>query len=122
MLIGLFGGSAAVAAGGLALGGVPLPASATVLTTLIGFYLLILTVIYIARKPSPADSVERVLYRHSLQWQGRFLILEDFDHDARNLLGRVQRAIDFIESWRRARSANQTPSLNWLRIRCAIRS
>ncbi|MFC4893529.1 hypothetical protein ACFQVD_04045 [Streptosporangium amethystogenes subsp. fukuiense] len=96
MLIGLFGGSAAVAAAGLALGGVPLPASAAVLTTLIGFYLLILTVIYIARKPSPADSVERVLYRHSLQWQGRFLILEDFDHDARNLLGRVQRAIDFI--------------------------
>ncbi|MFI6453304.1 hypothetical protein ACIBF6_17270 [Streptosporangium amethystogenes] len=96
VLIGLFGGSAAVAAAGLALGGIPLPVSVAALTTLVGFYLLILTVIYLARKPSPADSIERVLYRHSLQWRGRFLILEDFDHDARNLLGRVQRAIDFI--------------------------
>ncbi|WP_326641385.1 hypothetical protein OG884_01645 [Streptosporangium sp. NBC_01755] len=96
VLIGLFGGSTVVAAGGLTLTDLPLPAAAVVLTTLVSLYLLILTVIYLARKPSPVDSVERVLYRHSVQWQGRFLLLEDFDHDARSLLGRVQRAIDFI--------------------------
>ncbi len=58
--------------------------------------LIILAFVYFATKPAPADSVERVLYRHAQHHRGRFLILEDFDHDARQLLGRAQRAIDHI--------------------------
>ncbi|GAA4210491.1 hypothetical protein GCM10022252_78390 [Streptosporangium oxazolinicum] len=96
ILMGIFGGTAALAAGGLVVAGAPLPASAALLTLMISMYLFILGVIYLARKPSPADSVERLLYAHSRHWQGRFLILEDFDYDARHLLGRVQRAIDHI--------------------------
>jgi hypothetical protein len=52
------------------------------LAPLICLYLTILTIVYLIRKPSPADSVERALYRHSLQWQGRYLIREDFDYSA----------------------------------------
>jgi len=66
------------------------------LSPLICLYLTILAVVYLARKPSPRDPVERALYAHSLRWQGRYLILEDFDYASRHLLGRVQQAIDFI--------------------------
>ncbi|WP_440082459.1 hypothetical protein [Streptosporangium sp. LJ11] len=96
VLIGVFSGTVALAAGGLFALGAPLSAAVLLLTPLIGLYLFILGVVYLVRKPSPADSVERVLYAHARHWQGRFLILEDFDHNARHLLGRVQRAIDFV--------------------------
>ncbi|WP_329429598.1 hypothetical protein OG339_13920 [Streptosporangium sp. NBC_01495] len=96
MLVGIFGGTVALAASGLFVIGAPPTASVAMLTTLISMYILILGVIYLARKPSPVDSVERLLYAHSRHWQGRFLLLEDFDHDARHLLGRVQRAIDHV--------------------------
>ncbi|MGC5010519.1 hypothetical protein ACLQ2R_07100 [Streptosporangium sp. DT93] len=95
-LAGVLGGFTALAPAGLAVLGAPVMVVLPVLATLIALSLLILAVVYIARKPSPVDSVERVLYRHSREWQGRFLVLEDFDHVARRLLGRVQRAIDFI--------------------------
>ncbi|MEU4537848.1 hypothetical protein AB0G15_23640 [Streptosporangium sp. NPDC023825] len=96
VLIGVFGGTAALAAASLFALGAPLSAAVLLLTPLIGLYLFILGVVYLVRKPSPADSVERILYAHARHWQGRFLILEDFDHNARHLLGRVQRAIDFV--------------------------
>ncbi len=96
VLIGIFSGTVALVAGGLFALGAPLSAAVLLLTPLIGLYLFILGVVYLVRKPSPADSVERVLYAHARHWQGRFLILEDFDHNARHLLGRVQRAIDFV--------------------------
>ncbi|GGS69838.1 hypothetical protein GCM10010156_30770 [Planobispora rosea] len=63
---------------------------------LAGVELFVLFLMYIIRKPPPADSPERVLYRHASQWQGRFLVLEDFDVPSRQLMGRVQRAIDQI--------------------------
>ncbi|MBG0831131.1 hypothetical protein HS041_25555 [Planomonospora sp. ID67723] len=56
----------------------------------------VLLVLYLVRKPSPTGSLERVLYRQANEWQGRFLVLEDFDLPARGLLGRVQQAIDRI--------------------------
>ncbi|GGQ07038.1 hypothetical protein [Streptosporangium pseudovulgare] len=59
-------------------------------------YLMVLACVYLARKPLPVDSVERVLYRHSRLYRGRFLVLEDFDVPSRALLGRVQQAIDRI--------------------------
>ncbi|MEU4406132.1 hypothetical protein AB0F88_16550 [Streptosporangium sp. NPDC023963] len=96
VLIGIFGGTVAFAAASLFALGAPLSAAVLLLTPLIGLYLFILGVVYLVRKPSPADSVERILYAHARHWQGRFLILEDFDHNARHLLGRVQRAIDFV--------------------------
>ncbi|MFF5111050.1 hypothetical protein [Streptosporangium sp. NPDC000509] len=95
-LMGFFGGSVAVVGGGLVFAGAPIPQAVVLLIPLIIFYLFILGVVYLARKPSPVDSVERLLYAHSRQWHGRFLILEDFDYDARHQLGRVQRAIDHI--------------------------
>ncbi|MFI6511858.1 hypothetical protein ACIBCT_30020 [Streptosporangium sp. NPDC050855] len=95
-LVGTLGVSTAALSAALGvLGGSPLLAI-FLMIMLGGLSLVILSVVYIARKPSSVDSVERVLYRHCLDWQGRFLILEDFDHDSRHLLGRVQRAIDFI--------------------------
>ncbi|MFF0312278.1 hypothetical protein ACFYSC_32980 [Streptosporangium sp. NPDC004379] len=66
------------------------------LGTLGTVYLIVLACVYLARKPLPADSTERVLYRHSRFHQGRFLVLEDFDLPSRALLGRVQKAIDRI--------------------------
>ncbi|WP_449062804.1 hypothetical protein [Planomonospora algeriensis] len=63
---------------------------------LAGIELLVMAILYLARKPTPADSLERVLYRHAVQFRGRFLVLEDFDPPARHLLGRVQQAIDRI--------------------------
>ncbi|MEU4832183.1 hypothetical protein [Streptosporangium sp. NPDC023615] len=95
-LIGVLGGFAVLIPAVLAVLGDSLSFVVPLLAVMIAFCLLILTVVYIARKPSPIDSVERVLYGHARQWRGRFLVLEDFDHGARRLLGRVQRAIDFI--------------------------
>ncbi|MFG1751145.1 hypothetical protein [Streptosporangium sandarakinum] len=66
------------------------------LAALCTVYLMVLACVHLARKPLPADSVERVLYRHSRLYQGRFLVLEDFDVPSRALLGRVQQAIDRI--------------------------
>jgi hypothetical protein len=91
-LLGALGASSLLALGLTVVTGVPM----RFLAPLICLYLAILAIVYLVRKPSPADSVERVLYWHSMQWQGRYLILEDFDYSARNLLGRVQQAIDFI--------------------------
>ncbi|WP_433239508.1 hypothetical protein ACQPYK_32810 [Streptosporangium sp. CA-135522] len=92
-LLASLGGSAALVATSAALGG--LGAGVFVLT-LLGVYLVILTCVYIAKKPPPADSVERVVYRHSQWYRGGYLILEDFDLGSRELLGRVQRAMDHI--------------------------
>ncbi|MFC7650191.1 hypothetical protein ACFQX6_65020 [Streptosporangium lutulentum] len=91
-LLGALGASSLLALGATVVTGVPM----RFLVPLLCLYLGILAVVYIVRKPSPTDSVERVLYAHSLRWQGRHLILEDFDYGARHLLGRVQQAIDFI--------------------------
>ncbi|MFJ2029576.1 hypothetical protein [Streptosporangium sp. NPDC087985] len=66
------------------------------LVPLAGLYFTILTCVYLARKPAPYNSVERVLYRHAQRFRGGYLILEDFDYGSRDLLGRVQRAIDHI--------------------------
>ncbi|MFF3437183.1 hypothetical protein [Streptosporangium sp. NPDC002721] len=96
VLIGFFGGTTALAAGTLFALGAPLSASVVLLTPLIFLYLFILGVVYLVRKPTSLTSAERILYAHSRRWHGHFLILEDFDHDARHLLGRVQRAIDHI--------------------------
>ena len=49
-LLGTFGASVAVAAGGLALGDSPLSVSAAALTVLIGLYLIIVTVVYLAEE------------------------------------------------------------------------
>jgi len=96
MLIGFFGGSIVLSMGGILLLGASILQASVLLAPLIMLQLSILGVIYVARKPSSADSVERLLYEHSRHWHGRFLILEDFDYDARHLLGRAQRAIDHI--------------------------
>ncbi|MBB2911455.1 hypothetical protein FHS43_002728 [Streptosporangium becharense] len=121
-LLGVFGattGLGALAAVPLA---VPAPGVAAFLFgSMVSVYGTILSVVYIARKPSPIDSEENVLYRHSQQWQGHYLILEDFDYGARNLLGRVQRAIDFIVHSRvnalgmldRVRNAVMLPAEEW---------
>ncbi|GAA4235139.1 hypothetical protein FHR32_006937 [Streptosporangium album] len=69
--------------------------AALVLVTL-GLYTLILTCVHAARKPLPPDSVERVVYRNAQRFAGGYLILEDFDYGSRELLGRVQHAIDRI--------------------------
>ncbi|GAA2901400.1 hypothetical protein GCM10010517_67210 [Streptosporangium fragile] len=95
-LLAIFGVTAGAGALAVPLAGPGAEVMAFLVGALISLYLLILTVVYIARKPSPVDSVENVVYRHSQQWQGRYLILEDFDYSSRDLLGRVQRAIDFI--------------------------
>ncbi|GIH80159.1 hypothetical protein [Planobispora longispora] len=71
-------------------------AIAPLMIFLTGVELFILFLLYIIRKPAPADSPERVLYRHATQWRGRFLVLEDFDLPSRQLMGRVQQAIDRI--------------------------
>nr|WP_221474480.1 hypothetical protein [Planomonospora venezuelensis] len=71
-------------------------AAATPLILLMMVEAFVLLVLYLAKRPAPADSLERVLYRHTRQWQGRFLVLEDFDLPSRQLLGRVQQAIDRI--------------------------
>ncbi|MBG0817124.1 hypothetical protein HS045_23575 [Planomonospora sp. ID82291] len=66
------------------------------LIVLTGMELFVMATLYLARKPTPADSLERVLYGHAVQFRGRFLVLEDFDPPSRHLLGRVQQAIDRI--------------------------
>ncbi|MFC4056851.1 hypothetical protein ACFOWE_01000 [Planomonospora corallina] len=71
-------------------------AGAAPLLALVAIELLVIAVLYAARKPAPADSLERVLYRHARQWQGRFLVLEDLDPPSRHLLGRAQQAIDRV--------------------------
>ncbi|GIH99395.1 hypothetical protein [Planobispora takensis] len=91
-VMGFFGATTALALGTvIAVGGAAYP-----LLFLMLVELFVLMVVYFARKPLPADSIERVLLRHSRRWKGRFLVLEDFDHPSRELLGRVQRAIDRI--------------------------
>ncbi|WP_344862392.1 hypothetical protein [Planomonospora alba] len=71
-------------------------AGAAPLFLLVGMELFAMAVLYVVRRPTPADSLERVLYRHAQQWRGRFLVLEDFDPPSRHLLGRVQQAIDQV--------------------------
>ncbi|MFF4414168.1 hypothetical protein ACFYY8_16660 [Streptosporangium sp. NPDC001559] len=87
-----FGATMLAGLGGTLLVGVPLAFSITAAV----ICLTVLGVIYLATKPAPADSVERVLYRHARHYQGGYLIIEDFDYGARELLGRAQRAIDHI--------------------------
>ncbi|MEV7006588.1 hypothetical protein [Streptosporangium sp. NPDC051022] len=91
-LLAAFGSTMLLGLGGTALVGVPVAFSLTAAI----ICLFILAIVYFAAKPAPADSVERVLYRHTRHYQGHYLILEDFDHGARGLLGRTQRAIDHI--------------------------
>ncbi|MEV8632776.1 hypothetical protein AB0395_14055 [Streptosporangium sp. NPDC051023] len=91
-LVAAFGGTVLLGLGGTALAGVPVVFSITAAV----ICLIVLACVYLATKPAPADSVERVLYRHSRHYHGRYLILEDFDYAARELLGRAQRAIDHI--------------------------
>ncbi|GHE32739.1 hypothetical protein GCM10017673_39470 [Streptosporangium violaceochromogenes] len=64
--------------------------------SLASIYLGILACVYIARKPSPLDAEAHVLRRHFEHYAGHYLILEDFDYGARELLGRAQRAIDHV--------------------------
>ncbi|MGV9779652.1 hypothetical protein, partial [Streptosporangium sp. NPDC003464] len=82
------GGMAAIAT----IAGLPI----AFLLILASIYLVVLTCVYVARKPAPHDAVERVLHRHAQWYKGGYLVLEDFDYPARELLGRVQRAIDHI--------------------------
>ncbi|MEV4186415.1 hypothetical protein [Streptosporangium canum] len=91
-LVAPLGVTAALAAAFTALTGIPMG----FLLVLLAVYATILTCVYIGRKPAPYDAVERVLHRHSQRYRGGYLILEDFDYGARDLLGRVQRAIDSI--------------------------
>ncbi|MFF5207291.1 hypothetical protein [Streptosporangium sp. NPDC000396] len=63
---------------------------------LASLFTVILSCVYIAKKPAPVDSVERVLYRHAQWYKGGYLLLEDFDYGARELLGRAQQAIDYV--------------------------
>lgn len=91
-LLAAFGGTALLGLGASALTG----AFLTPLLVLLSVYLVVLSCVYLARRPRPADSVERILYRLSRQYAGRYLIMEDFDYGARDLLGRAQRAIDHV--------------------------
>ncbi|WP_326823795.1 hypothetical protein [Streptosporangium sp. NBC_01756] len=71
-------------------------ASKAFFLVLAGLYATVLTCVYIARKPLPPDSVERVVYRNAQRFRGGYLIVEDFDYGSRDLLSRVQQAIDRI--------------------------
>ncbi|WP_344979960.1 hypothetical protein [Streptosporangium fragile] len=48
------------------------------------------------REPLEAESPERDLYLQARRYEGRYLLPEDFDYNAGQLLGRAQQAIDFV--------------------------
>ncbi|MBB4916750.1 hypothetical protein [Streptosporangium saharense] len=92
VIIAAFGATMLAGLAGTLLVGVPPAFSITAAI----ICLTVLATVYLATKPAPADSIERVLYRHARHYRGGYLIIEDFDHGARQLLGRAQRAIDHI--------------------------
>ncbi|MGC5010518.1 hypothetical protein ACLQ2R_07095 [Streptosporangium sp. DT93] len=49
-----------------------------------------------AREPVESESEEGELYREARWYEGRYLLAEDFDHEAGRLLDRTQQSIDFI--------------------------
>ncbi|GAA3022581.1 hypothetical protein [Streptosporangium longisporum] len=61
---------------------------------------LLLFVVFVgllaAPDPVELESEETELYREARWFEGRYLLAEDFDHDAGRLLDRTQQSVDFI--------------------------